>query len=163
MDEYIEFYEKCKRIGICEKYRSKWEECETNKEIIDFLLMPDAIEYFITMRAKGVTISDEYIMEHFRPFINGKYKSNINNIIDAELYFKHCGDVEVESNNIAVIGCDIRLNVPENTVLILTVYDSNIEMNIGANCFVSINYYGDSCNFKGDLQKVRSLKRKEYV
>ena len=62
MNEILELKRKACLLGLCEKYKDKWDSCKDKKELIDLVLDSNGVEFLADAMTFGWGVSSEFIL-----------------------------------------------------------------------------------------------------
>lgn len=113
--ELEKYREIAEENGMCSEYIKMWDECGSNKQMMDMFMGVKAIDFVFDSIAKGWGISPDTIREKFAPFLNGRYKSEQNGY-QSMMFCKYKGAVLADTTIIGIIGSDMDIEVPSTSV-----------------------------------------------
>lgn len=103
-------------MGLCEKYREKWDACASKKQLVDMALDSNGIEFMADAIAFGWGLSKEYLMQEFGEFMNGFYRRQEEGYA-SEMYIGAHEVLSAESTLLLIGYCDdIEIEIPEHAV-----------------------------------------------
>lgn len=100
-------------MGLCKKYKEKWDLCSNKKQLVDMSLDINGVEFMADSIAFGWGLSKEYLQEEFGEFMNGNYQSEENGYT-SEMFIGASGITRVKSTLLLVAYCDdLEIEIPE--------------------------------------------------
>lgn len=111
MNEILELKRKASSLGLCGKYKDKWDSCKDKKELIDLVLDSNGVEFLADAMTFGWGVSPEFILREFPDFINGHYQRKKGGYT-SELYVKPHGVIKLRSTITIIVGGEANVVVP---------------------------------------------------
>ena len=111
MNEILELKRKACLLGLCEKYKDKWDSCKDKKELIDLVLDSNRVEFLADAMTFGWGVSSEFILREFSDFINGRYQRKKDGYT-SELYVKPRGVIRLRSTITVIVSGSANVIVP---------------------------------------------------
>lgn len=103
-------------LGLCGKYKGKWDGCNSKRELVKMALDSNGIEFMADSIAFGWGLGRSYLMGEFGEFMNGFYQCHEDGYM-SEMYVGAHGVMEVRSTLLLLAYCDgLEVDVPEHTV-----------------------------------------------
>ena len=102
-------------LGLCGEYKDRWDKCSNKKELIDLALDSNGVEFLADAITFGWGCSQEFLLNEFADFINGRYQRKKNGYT-SELYVHLKGTIILQSTITLVVGGDADIIVPDNFV-----------------------------------------------
>ncbi len=102
------------RLGLCGEYKAKWDNARGKKDLVDIALDSNGVEWICQMAEMGV-LTKEIALSDFGNYINGKYVRNKGGYT-SEVYAYYDGTVTMRTTLLVVMGCDVEVIVPENSI-----------------------------------------------
>ena len=102
-------------MGLCEKYKHKWDLCTTKRQLIDLALDSNGVEFMADSIAFGWGLGKDYIVNEFAEFINGSYVRDKDGYT-SEFYVGARGVIELRSTMLLVAYCDgLEIKIPKGS------------------------------------------------
>lgn len=111
MIDLKQFRQNATNDGLCSEYATKWDGCGSKKQLIDLAFGVKGVDYICDAIAKGWGISPSYICDNFSRYINGQY--TYNDGYQSQMYCNYQGDILCQVELLALINCDVTIEVPE--------------------------------------------------
>lgn len=103
-------------MGLCGKYKDKWNLATDKRALIGLALDSNGIEFMADSIAFGWGVSKEYLQKEFGEFMNGFYQCQEHGYT-SEMYIGANGVLSVKSTLLLVGYCDdLEIEIPEHTV-----------------------------------------------
>lgn len=115
MIDLKQYRENARDNNLCAEYSKKWDDCHSNKQIVDMAFGVKGVDYLCDTIAKGWGISPDVICERFGSFINGRYVSEQNGYT-SKMYCKFIGNITADTTIVTLIDSDVVLNVPNTSI-----------------------------------------------
>ena len=100
-------------LGLCGEYKDRWDKCSNKKELIDLALDSNGVEFLADAMTFGWGCSQEFLLNEFADFINGKYQRKKDGYT-SELYVEPHGEIELRSTLTVIAGGCANVIVPPN-------------------------------------------------
>lgn len=111
MIDLKQFRQNATKDGLCSEYATKWDNSGSKKHLIDLAFGVKGVDYICDAIAKGWGISPDYICENFSRYINGGY--TYEDGYSSKMYCRYKGDIVCEDTILALIDCDVTIELPE--------------------------------------------------
>lgn len=136
-------------LGLCNKYKEKWDKAESKKELIDISLDANGVEFLSDQLSFGWGLTAEYLYDTFSEFVNGKYIRNLDGYT-SKLHVLDIGEIIADTTLVTLVSCHGRVLVPQNVVCkIYVAGNSNVEIDCKGKCYLTI-YKGSKVSLKRD-------------
>lgn len=135
MNELERFKENALSHNICDDFASRWDGCQSNKQIFDMGMHVQGVPFICRSIAEKWGMSPEYIADRFRSFINGKYISEQNGY-DSEMYCLYDGTITARTTILTVVGCKVTIDIPKNHVCNIYAAESVLRIEGDGECHV---------------------------
>lgn len=112
-NELLNMKRKALMLGLCGEYKKKWDSCASKKELIDLVLDSNGVEFLADAITFGWGCSQEFLLNEFADFINGKYQRKKDGYT-SELYVEPHGKIELRSTLTVIAGGRASVIVPPN-------------------------------------------------
>lgn len=107
-----QFRQNATADGLCSEYATLWDNSGSKKQLIDLAFGVKGVDYICDSIAKGWGISPQYICDTFDRYINGKYTYDADGYT-SQLYCRYNGEIHCDLTLLALIDCDIQVEIPE--------------------------------------------------
>lgn len=132
-------------MGLCEKYRHKWDSCTTKRQLIDLALDSNGVEFMADSIAFGWGLGKDYLVKVFADFINGAYVRDKDGYT-SEFYVGARGVIELRSTLLLVAYCDgLEIKIPKGSAGRVYVCGGS-KIRIENDGYVDIQEYGSVNN-----------------
>ena len=100
-------------LGLCGEYKDRWDKCSNKKDLIDLALDSNGVEFLADAMTFGWGCSQEFLLNEFADFINGRYQRKKDGYT-SELYVEPHGEIELRSTITVIAGGRANVIVPPN-------------------------------------------------
>ena len=121
-----QFKENAKQHGICEML-DDWNNARSKKALMDVALSIRGIEYLARAISEGWGISPSVINDEFKPFLNGRYKRQMDGY-SSSIYCRERGDIVIDTTATLIIDFTGVIVVPSNMVCEIYLCNSGVEI-----------------------------------
>lgn len=103
---------------LCSEYKNAWRKCGDDKEkLVRLVLKQQSLPYFFAHCYQDKGLSEEYLLEEFGAFLNGKYTGiDVDDVIGdykTQLYVGYEGGLSVSDDVLALMWSNIpSLEIP---------------------------------------------------
>lgn len=160
MIDLKQFRQNATNDGLCSEYATKWDGCGSKKQLIDLAFGVKGVDYICDAIAKGWGISPSYICDNFSRYINGQY--TYDDGYRSQMYCNYQGDILCQVELLALINCDVTIELPENHICQIYV-TGNSKINLIGKGDTIIVSYGNPENVEvvGNGIKYKRIFKKE--
>lgn len=124
--------------GLCEKWRSKWQDSYNLEDIAGISLTFEGVEYM--RKNKGVILE---LLPNFQEYVNGKTVS-IPDFGQGAMFINATADmgVPMDVDVVYISGSDVKMSLPEHKVAkIIIDSESIVRLKLGGNNIVFVELY----------------------
>lgn len=156
----LEEYRKVAEANdMCAEYVQKWDECLSNKQVMDMALGVKAIDFVCDSIAKGWGITSEAISERFGCFLNGRYTSAQKGYTSS-VYCRYKGVVIADTTVFCLIDCDMDIDIP--SIAICQIYvTGKSKIRVKGKGQATIICYGDNVDVELESARFKRINKKE--
>lgn len=141
MSSILDFKREAIAKGLCKQYRTRWDNAQSKKDLMDIALDANGIEYMAEMLNEGWGLTPGYICKEFADYINGRYEKSYNGYKTA-MYVMYDGELTASCTAYLLASCNMKVVIPENCVCRLFICaGSNITIDCEGDC--EVYCYGD--------------------
>lgn len=127
MTEMETFRNNARRLGLCDTYAKKWDDCHSKRQLFDLSCDINSLPYMAESICKGTGLTSDYIADEFGRFLNGRYIKKDG--YTSCMYCKYTGEkITVETSAILVIDYNGVIEIPANRPC--EIYFCNCNVNI---------------------------------
>lgn len=113
------FKKAAKRLGLCEEYKCRWDNCKSKEDLIKLALTSNGIEFIADSIAFKWGVSKEYITKEFKDFISDTEKHVVLNEggYTSEMYaMLNSGIIEPHGSQNIIISCNCTIKLRKHFI-----------------------------------------------